>query len=137
MGADARSWPRICLLLLAALDSLATGGVALLRPGDLFFWLQLPATTDRMLLCRVLGALMLTHVPCLTPAALRPVSWSGLIYVPLLGRALLAAIWLWLLNADRVHPSRPALSWLLVHDAVWLPIFAAFLVWAPRASKDT
>jgi hypothetical protein len=123
------------LLLLAALDSLVAGGMAVLRPDYLFTWLQLRPLPDRLLLTRALGALLLTHVPCLVLAALRPLQWGGLVLVPLLGRALLAGVWLWLLHADRVQPSPQALHALLLHDAAWLPVFVAFLVGAARQGK--
>jgi hypothetical protein len=139
MGADAGpSWgARLLrlLLILAALDSLGAGAWAVLRPADLFAWLQLPPTRDGLLLTRALGALTLAHVPCLTLAALRPRNWAGLVAVPLLGRALLCGVWLWLLNADRVHPSAAALHGLLIHDAAWLPVLVAFLVVTARSSK--
>ena len=123
------------LNLLAALDSLATGIGAVLFADKLFAWLQLPPTRDGVLLCLTLGALTLTHAPCLILAALRPRTWGGLVVVPLVGRALLAAAWLWLLNAERVRPSPDALRWLLVHDAVWLPLFVVFLLVAGRTPK--
>jgi hypothetical protein len=132
MGADAppSSGARLLalLLILAALDSLAAGTWAILDAPALFAWLHAPPTRDGLRLCRVLGVLTLTHAPCLVLGALRPRQWGGLVVVPLVGRAVLAGVWLWLLNADRVHPSPEALRWLLVHDAAWLPFFAVFLV---------
>ncbi len=139
MGADAgrSSGARLLplLLLLAALDSLAAGTWAALDPDALFAWLQVPPTRDGRLFCRVLGVLTLTHAPCLALGALRPRQWGGLVVVPLVGRGLLAGIWLWLLNTDGVRPSQDALRWLLVHDAAWLPLFIAFLVVAGRQGK--
>ncbi len=128
-------WLRL-LLILAALDCLLAGTWAILRPDDLFTRLNLPVTMDGRLLCRALGALTLGYVPCLVPAALWPRRWGGLVVVPLLGRTLLAGVWLWLLHADRVHPSPESLHWLLIHDAVWLPVFALFLVGAARTAKS-
>jgi hypothetical protein len=44
--------------------------------------------------------------------------------VPLLGRALQAGLWLWLLAFYRMGPSGPGLWVLLSRDLVWLAIVA-------------
>ena len=140
------------LLVLAAVDSTAAGAWALLRPDDLFRLLQCPPSADRLLLCRALGFLFLTHAPCLLLAAFRP-GFAGLTLLPLSGRLLSSGVWLWLLGACRMVAAQadPALHggpervwpWLLgsgdlaavggvltallLHDAVWPPLLAAFL----------
>jgi hypothetical protein len=68
---------------------------------------------------RLLGLLLLAHVPCLALADRPP--YRGLVWLPLVGRALLAGVWLWLLAADRVPADRADLLGLLAHDAVWPP----------------
>ncbi len=134
MSTDASAWLPRLLLLPAAVDSLVSGAWAILRPDDLFTWLHLSPTKDGLLLCRALGALTVCHVPCLIVAFLRPSTWSGVVVAPLLGRALLAGVWLWLLTADRVRPAVSTLRLLLLHDAVWLPVFITFLfAWRGRA----
>jgi hypothetical protein len=118
-------------LLPAALDTLAVGLWALARPADLFALLQAPPLPDPLLLWQALGALSLGHVLCLGAAIVRPDPCSGLVLVPLLGRALQAGIWLWLLGSDRVQglPRHP-LTLLLIHDTFWLAVFALYLgVW--------
>lgn len=115
------------VLLLAALDRLLFAAWALVRPGDLFGLLQLPPPRDAFL-WPALGFLALGNVACLVLAARRWREWGGLVLVPLIGQFLEAGLWLWLLGTDRlVLPSRPLLI-LFAHDAVWLPVFAAFLV---------
>jgi hypothetical protein len=120
--------PGRLLLLLAAVDSAAAGAWALARPADLFALLGAAPARDGLLLGRVLGALTLGHVPCLVLGSARPPRWGGLVAVPLLGRALLAGVWLWLLGTDRVSlPHRPLLL-LLAHDAFWAAGCAGFLL---------
>jgi len=138
------------LLLLAALDSVAAGAWAVLRPGDLLQILQCPPSPDRVLLCRALGLLFLAHAPCLLLAAWRS-GFAGLALLPLFGRLLTAGVWLWLLGTggmaagaepalhggDAVWPwltgagdmaaVRFALIALLLHDAIWPPLLIAFL----------
>jgi hypothetical protein len=120
------------LLLLAALDSLALGLWAVLRPQDLFALLLMPlsdAAHDRLLLWRALGLLALAHAGLLAILVWRPEMDGPLVLVPLIGRALGAGLWLWVARAERLDlPSltRPLL--LAAHDAVWLPVFAGFLL---------
>ena len=96
-----------------------------------------------------LGLLFVAHVPCLLLAAFRS-GFAGLTLLPLGGRLLSSGVWLWLLaaggmaagadpvlhGADQIWPwltgagvsaVRVALMALLVHDAVWPPLLAAFL----------
>ncbi len=113
-------------LVLAALDSAAAGAWALFRPGDLFGFLQYPSSDDRLLLCRALGLLLLTHAPCLLLAAFRS-GFAGLTLFPLSGRLLLSGLWLWLLGSGRAPAAGGALTVLLAHDAVWPPLLTAFL----------
>ena len=121
------------LLVVAALDSAAAGGWAVLRPEDLFSLLQYPPSGDRVLLCRALGLLFLTHAPCLLLAAFRP-GFAGLTLYPLAGRLLSSGVWLWLLGSGRMPAAGGVLTVLLVHDAVWPPLLAAFL-WTYRANR--
>jgi hypothetical protein len=118
-------WASRAVLGLAALDSVASGGWALLHPEDVFAWLQIPAPKDAFLL-PVLGGLLVAQGLCLVAALLRPAAWAGFVWVPLLGRLLLAGFWLWLLGSGRV-PTPTALL-LLAHEALWLPGFAIFLM---------
>lgn len=122
------------LLVLAALDSAAAGAWAVLRPDDLFRLLQYPPSDDRVLLCRALGLLFLTHAPCLVLAAFRP-RFAGLALYPLAGRLLSSGVWLWLLGSGRMPAAGGALTVLLVHDAVWPPLLAAFL-WTRPVTAD-
>lgn len=118
-------WPSRAVLGLAALDSLASGGWALLRSDDVFAWLHVAVPHDAFLL-PVLGGLLVIQALCLSAALLRPHEWAGFVWVPLLGRLLLAGLWLWLLGAGRV-PRQTALL-LLAHAVLWLPGFAVFLL---------
>jgi hypothetical protein len=118
-------WATRAVLGLAALDSVASGGWALLRPVDVYAWLHLQAPQDAFLL-PVLGGLLVVQGMCLIAALLRPEWWAGFIWVPLLGRPLLAGLWLWLFGAGR-FPQQTTLL-LLAHEALWLPGFAVFLM---------
>jgi hypothetical protein len=113
------------LFFLAALDSLLYGGWAVLRPGGLFVFLEMAPPHDAFV-WRLLGLLVLAHVPCLILAALRPATFRGAVLVPLLGRLLLAGAWLWLL-AGPIPAARPAVLALLAHDAAWPPLLALCL----------
>ena len=66
------------LLILAALDSVAMGAVALISPSLLFHFLQIPSNNDGLLLCRLLGVLFLAHGPFLFLAARQPRIYGGL-----------------------------------------------------------
>jgi hypothetical protein len=139
------------LLLAAALDSLLFGLWAALRPADLFRLLDVPLpdgayhlwqvhvgvlsrrvmssprVSDAFLLWQLLGLLLLVHFAFLLSAALRPSSRGGLALVPLLGRALQAGLWLWLLGTDRVHLPVTLLAVLLTHDILAAAGLAGFL----------
>jgi hypothetical protein len=161
MGPQAGTpWPvRLCrvLLLLAALDGLAGGLWALLWPQALFDFLGMAARSDAGFwqlftrdlsaprdagLWQVLGLLALANGAFLLVAAWRPRELGGLALVPLVGRALLAGLWLWALGTtftfpERrvVFPDRTRLALLAAHDGAWAVVLAAFLVawWAwPR-----
>jgi hypothetical protein len=128
----------VLLLVLAAIDSFVTGVWATLRPAELFAFLQASETPDAVLLCRALGALWIFQGVCLLIAAVRPAEQGLLVLLPLSGRALLCGVWLWLMGTDRVKLPIDRLELLLVHDAVWLPVFGGFLVvrrWLYSASK--
>ncbi len=118
-------WASRAVLGLAALDSLASGGWALLDPKNVFAWLLIPVPQDAFLL-PVLGVLLIAQGLCLFAALIRPTAWAGFVWVPLLGRMLLAGLWLWLLGSGRVP--RPTALLLLAHEALWLPGFAIFLM---------
>jgi hypothetical protein len=119
-------------LLLAGLDSLAAGAWAALRPADVFASFQLPPSPDSLLLARALGGLLVFQAGCLLLAARRPADCGGLVLLPLAGRLLQCGVWLWLLGTDRVSLPPAPLRLLLLHDAVWLPLFLAFLWARPR-----
>jgi hypothetical protein len=147
------------LLLATALDSLLFGLWAALRPADLFRLLDVPLpadayylwqvhvgvlsrqamssprVSDAFLLWQLLGLLLLAHCAFLLPAVLRPASLGGLALAPLLGRALLVGLWLWLLGTDRVHLPVTPLALLLAHDAVVTAGLAAVLFLAGRGQK--
>ncbi len=110
---------RRAFLALVAVDSLLTGLWLVVVPTGLFQLLEIPPRD--LILAQGLGLLFLAHVSCLVLAAGRPADYRGLALVPLLGRALLAGMWTWLLLSDRITPYRPALYGLLVQALVWLP----------------
>jgi hypothetical protein len=131
------------LFLLAALDQLGVGLWALLRPDGVLALLRLPPLPvelppDRLLLMRLLGALALAHVAFLGILLWRPERWGPFALVPLLGRALGTGLWLWVYGSDRLQlPASPPLL-LAAHDALWLPVFAWFLIaWYRRAARET
>jgi hypothetical protein len=103
------------------------GTVALISPSLLFHFLQIPTNNDGLLLCRLLGVLFLAHGPFLFLAARQPRVYGGLTLAPLFGRILSCGVWLWLLGSTRTTADHAALFALLIHDAVWLPLFAGFL----------
>jgi hypothetical protein len=145
--------PRLArpLLLATALDSLLFGLWAALRPADLFrllgvplpegsfyLWqvhvgilsreaMSSPRVHDAFLLWQLVGLLLLAHFVFLLLAALRPMGRSGLALAPLLGRALLAGLWLWLLETDRVSLPGAPLRALMAHDALVAAALGAFL----------
>jgi hypothetical protein len=124
------------LLFVAAADSLAAGGWAVLRPGSLFALLAAPAPADALSLWRLLGVLLLGQGVCLIAAAWRPGDCGSLVVVALCGRLLLCGVWLWLLGTPRVRLPPVPLRGLLLHDAVWLPVFLGIL-WACRSRPET
>jgi hypothetical protein len=125
------------LLLLAALDSAVMGALALIVPSLLFHFLQIPNNNDGLLLCRLLGVLFLAHCPFLFLAARQPRVSGGLTLAPLFGRMLSCGVWLWLLNSDRTPADHATPLVLLIHDAVWLPIFAGFLWHRSKITPET
>jgi hypothetical protein len=153
--------PRLCrpLLWAAALDSLLFGLWAVLRPADLFgllgvrlpddplsLWqvhvgalsrqaMSSPRVSDAYLLWQLLGLLLLLHFVFLLLAALRPAARGGLALAPLLGRALLAGLWLWLLGTDRVSLPRAPLVVLLAHDAFVTAVLTGALFAKPQAAR--
>ena len=121
-------WLAKILLLLGALDSAAMGALGLIYPFILFDFLQIAPNNDGLLLCRLVGALFLTHGPVLFLAAGQPRVYGGLTLAPFFGRILSCGVWLWLLASTHTTADHAALFALLIHDAVWLPIFAGFLL---------
>ena len=146
------------LLGAAALDSLLFGLWAALRPADLFrllgvplpddayaLWqvhvgvlsreaMSSPRVHDAFLLWQLLGLLTLVHCVLLLAAALRPAALGGLALAPLLGRALQAGLWLWLLGTDRVRLPVAPLAVLLAHDVL---VVAALVVFTRRTEART
>jgi hypothetical protein len=123
------------LLTLAALDSFAWGGWAVLRPADLFAWLHTTPPAD-VVLWQLLGLLTIMQSCCLLAVVARPEGLGTLVLVPLVGRLLAAGTWLWLLGADRVHLPATALHALALHDGLWVPLFAGFfLAWLVFTSR--
>ncbi len=122
------------MLTLAALDSVAAGGWAILQPEKVFAALEVTPPQDRFLL-PVLGALLLGQGLCLLGALLRPREWGGLVWVPLLGRLIFVGLWLWLLGAGRLPEPRAYL--LLAHEVLWIPGFAVFLAMQWLAAATT
>jgi hypothetical protein len=115
-------------LTLALLDALLTGAWAALVPGGLLALLGAPPSPDALLLVRALGGLTLAQVPCLALALLGPARYRGLVVAPLVGRALLVGLWLWLLGSERADlPARP-LHLLLAHEVVLLGACAGGLI---------
>lgn len=115
------------VLLLAALDSLATGLWAVVRPDALFELLEVSPGADARLLWRVLGVSLAIQGVFLVMAALRPAD-RGLVLVPAAGRAVLSGVWLWLLGTDRVSMPTLPLKLLLLHDGVVLIVLVAVLL---------
>jgi hypothetical protein len=148
------------LLLAAALDSLLFGLWAVLRPADLFrllgvplpddayhLWqahvgvlsreaMRSPRVSDAFLLWQLLGLLVLVHFIFLLLAALHPGLRGGLALAPLLGRALQAGLWLWLLGTDRVSLPVTPLAALLAHDGIVTAALAGFLFLAQRGNRS-
>jgi hypothetical protein len=163
----AAPWPGLAfwrwVLLLAAFDAAGWGLVEGIRPALLFdrlgvaprhdtwAWQLLvkrgdppegiPAPRDAGL-GQLLALLSLAQAGFLALAGWRPRTLGGLAVVPLIGRALGSALWLWALGAASTFPdnripfSAPGvLLALTVHDAVWLVLLTAFLlVWRRRGS---
>jgi hypothetical protein len=115
------------LFVLAAGDSFLGGLWAVVRPGDLFAFLQTPAPRE-VILWQVLGGLALVHGVVLLILVRQPEAYAPLVLVPLLGRLLEAGIWLWLLHLDRLRLPAGPLRLLLGHAAFWPPVFAGFLL---------
>jgi hypothetical protein len=148
------------LLLLVALDTLACGLWAVLRPRDLIAFLGVPPRNDAYAwqllrpsgpsekatrtpippprdagLWHLLGLLTLGNAGLLAIAAVKPAWYGSLVVVPLLGRGLGAALWLWALGTTYTFaparvpfPERLPLVYLAVHEAAGLVLLAAFLV---------
>jgi hypothetical protein len=107
-------------LALAALDALASGLWLALRPGDLLHLLQATDSPDARLLARGLGVVTLSYLAFLLPVVVQPGADRGLLAAPLLGRAVQAGLWLWLLATPRLTLPAGPLALLFAHDAVWL-----------------
>jgi hypothetical protein len=114
------------LVLLAALDSTLLGLWALTRPGGLFSLLQLSWPQDGIV-WPLVGGLSLAHAVCLLLIVYRPRHYAGLAVVPLIGRSLLAGVWLWLLAARRAPGAQTVLIGLAAHDFVMAVLCGGFL----------
>jgi hypothetical protein len=120
------------LFLLLALDSLLAALAVLFRAEVLLSWLGLPETAkaaphDRELLLRLLGVLALVHGVVSVILLTWPEELGPLALVPLLGRLIGTALWLWVWATPRLHlPPGPPLL-LALHDVVWVPGLVWFL----------
>ena len=124
------------LFLLAAIDSVVVGTWAVLCPTDLLPPVEVQPPDeprkprDDIFLWRATGALAIAQAVILGMLVWRPESFGPLAIVPLLGRCLTTAVWLWLLGSDRDTVGDGLLTVLAIHDAGWIPLFASFLlVW--------
>lgn len=128
------------MLSLAALDSVAIGLWAFLRPGDVFSWLRLPVVSwerpqDRLQLGAGLGLLGLAYALYLVILIWRPDRHGPLAIVPFFGRLIGVGMWLFVLASDRVEiASGPALL-LAAHDGFWALVLAGFLTWWWRTAR--
>jgi hypothetical protein len=126
-------WLYRVLFALATVDSLVIGLWAVARPADLLGFLNVPDLTaaanhDRLLLWRVLGLLGLCHALFLGIVVWRLEEAATLVLVPLVGRLLGVAVWLWALASERSRLPQTPLLLLALHDALWTPAFFWFLV---------
>lgn len=117
----------LTLLLLVALDSLAMGAWAVMRPDDLFGILGMAPPRDAVL-WRCLGAVGVAHAVFLGMLVVWPEAFGPLVLVPLIGRCLSLGGWLFLLGTDRVRLPATPLGLLAAHDAAWLGVLVAFLI---------
>jgi hypothetical protein len=87
-------------------------------------------------LWQLLGLLTIMQGVFLVAVVGWPESLGALVLVPLTGRLLAVCTWLWLLGTDRVHLPAAALLVLLIHDGLWIPLFAWFLAaWLAFSSR--
>jgi hypothetical protein len=122
------------LFLLAAADCCVWAVGTRFWPGQFFALLHAPDVPegqpqDRLVLLQVLGLLALAHALVLVILSCWPEELGPLALVPLTGRLIGAAVWLWLLGSDRfdVPDKATPLLGLIVHEAVWVPGFVWFL----------
>jgi hypothetical protein len=120
------------LFFVMAVDSLLAALVMLYRAEGLLSWLGLPETAkeaphDREMLLMVLGWLALAHCVVLGMLGKWPEELGPLAAVPLLGRLMGAALWLWVWATPRLHLAPEPVLWLAVHDAIWVPGLVGFL----------
>lgn len=123
------------LFLLAAGDALVSGVLAVLRPGDLFAFVHAgpgEPSKDFLLLVPLLGLLALAQAGVCLVIAWRPREFGSLVLLPLTAHWLGMSVWLWYLAAGTPQgPWMTSVVGLAVHDAVWVPAFAWFLlVWS-------
>jgi hypothetical protein len=121
----------------AAVDALVTGAWALLLPGDLLDLLAMPATPDRLWMWRAIGSLTASQAGFLAAAAVRPGRWANAALVAISGRALSVGVWVWLAASGKAEAATSALWILATHEALWLPLLAAFLWAATRTRRKS
>jgi hypothetical protein len=123
------------VLGLAAVDSAVVGLWALLRPEDVFRWVQLPEVSggvpgDRLSLWSLLGVIALVYSLFLGILIWQPARTGPLALAPLLGRLIGCGFWLFVLGSDRVELADGPCLLLAAHDAFWALMMAGFLmVW--------
>ncbi len=115
-------WP----LAVAASEIFLGGLWLLIRPESLFLLLHIEPRDFS--LWRAIGFLEVSQGFCTFFCSWKPVEYRGLALVPLLGRTLGAALWLWVSQVDWLPIPSFALIGLIVHQILWIPLLAAYLL---------